>query len=456
MFGRRKETPAKRKEQVGVGFGKRRSDATTPKAAPPGSAPAADTPEHRKPAPTPNTTLDATQRYVALCALAYAASGALQPTLVDWLRYHGGTGVSMLPMVANTLAMACVAPIKELVLDRRRRGTYAEASRWSWRAYVAGWADVDGAVKRRIGVVVVMDFCANFLVMLGLLFVGSGIYAVLFSSSIAFAALFSRLVGGKRFSLTQWFGVGLVTLGMALNGAASMEDALGRGAKALFKTEVGAGTIIAGSVLHSIMLVYAETAVAGHAAPAEPAADALLEKAPEDATADDDGASSDRERPPTPSGGRGSLDDEPPPPAGEPRPLTAFRLATYLGVVEASVLLAHNATLLAHHGADRLYFRSIREHGSTPSNVFSIYACLWAADLAHALAHYALLEAAGAVSIAISRGVQMVFVVGISAAAFCDGDAAQCLTPIKVVSVTNVVAGIAFYARGSAGKRNTK
>ena len=59
-------------------------------------------------------------------------------------------------------------------------------------------------------------------------------------------------------------------------------------------------------------------------------------------------------------------------------------------------------------------------------------------------------------SIAISRGVQMVFVVGISAAAFCDGDAAQCLTPIKVVSVTNVVAGIAFYARGSAGERNTK
>ena len=50
----------------------------------------------------------------------------------------------------------------------------------------------------------------------------------------------------------------------------------------------------------------------------------------------------------------------------------------------------------------------------------------------------------------------MVFVVAISATVFCDSDPGQCLTPVKVVSVTNVVAGIAFYARSSLAKTNTK
>ena len=58
--------------------------------------------------------------HVALCALAYAASGALQPTLVDWLRSNGATGVAMLPMLANTLAVACVAPLRELLLSEKR------------------------------------------------------------------------------------------------------------------------------------------------------------------------------------------------------------------------------------------------------------------------------------------------------------------------------------------------
>ena len=138
------------------------------------------------------------------------------------------------------------------------------------------------------------------------------------------------------------------------------------------------------------------------------------------------------------------------------------------------MLLAHNSVLVAHHGLDRLfsygrrrpsleagadasftrrYLRNIRKHHSTPQRVFSIYACLWAADLVHALAHYAILESAGAVAVALSRGVQMLLVVGLSALVFCDADPAQCATPLKVVSVSNVAVGIAFYARGAARAR---
>ena len=74
---------------------------------------------------------------------------------------------------------------------------------------------------------------------------------------------------------------------------------------------------------------------------------------------------------------------------------------------------------------------------------------LWAADLAHALAHYALLESAGAVSLTLSRGVQMLFVVALTEVAFCGADASQCLSPLKAVSVANVALGIALYASGA-------
>ena len=54
----------------------------------------------------------------------------------------------------------------------------------------------------------------------------------------------------------------------------------------------------------------------------------------------------------------------------------------------------------------------------------------------------AMLEAAGAVAIALSRGVQMLFVVAIAQAVFCGVDATQCLSPEKAVCVCSVAAGV--------------
>ena len=46
----------------------------------------------------------------------------MQPTLVDWLRYRGGTGVALMPMLVHSVAMAAVGPAHDLfVLARRRR-----------------------------------------------------------------------------------------------------------------------------------------------------------------------------------------------------------------------------------------------------------------------------------------------------------------------------------------------
>ena len=123
----------------------------------------------------------------------------------------------MLPMLANTLAVACVAPLRELLLSEKR--SYIDRQQWSWMNYIKSWR-LKGKLLRSVAFVAFLDFLANVLVMIGLLFVGAGVYAVLFSSGVAFAALFST-VNGKRYSLRQWCGVALATLGMALNGLAS-------------------------------------------------------------------------------------------------------------------------------------------------------------------------------------------------------------------------------------------
>ena len=336
--------------------------------------------------------------HVALCVLAYAASGALQPTLVDWLRSNGATGVAMLPMLANTLAVACVAPLRELVLSPAKK-TYGERQQWSWRDYARSWR-LHGKLLRRVALVALLDFLANVLVMIGLLFVGAGVYAVLFSSGVAFAALFST-VNGKRYSLRQWCGVALATLGMALNGMASVEEALQTGHGALGRLKLGAGVILGGTALHSLSLVCAES-------------------------------------------------------VSQSEELSSFRLATYVGGVEASVLLAHNAVLLLARGSDRLYLRHILRHHGDPYQVLLVYGALWFADLCHALAHYALLAGAGAVALTLSRGVQMLFVVGIAELAFCGQDARACLTAEKAASLASVVCGLLLYAQRAPSRKRAE
>ena len=317
--------------------------------------------------------------------------GALQPTLVDWLRSNGATGVAMLPMLANTLAVACVAPLRELLLSEKR--SYIDRQQWSWVSYIKSWR-LKGKLLRRVAFVAFLDFLANVLVMIGLLFVGAGVYAVLFSSGVAFAALFST-VNGKRYSLRQWCGVALATLGMALNGLASVEDALDAGHGALGRFELGAGVILGGTALHSLSLSLCRI----------------------------------RKR------GRRAHDVS-----------TGHLRRGRHGSICVTSAQRRAAPQRAPLGADKLYLKHILKHQGDPTTVFIVYIALWFADLCHALAHYALLAGAGAVALTLSRGVQMLFVVGIAELAFCGDDSRACLTPVKFASVASVAFGILLYA----------
>ena len=83
------------------------------------------------------------------------------------------------------------------------------------------------------------------------------------------------------------------------------------------------------------------------------------------------------------------------------------------------------------------------------ASILQTYAPLILIDGLHALSFFATLGERGAVSAAMLKGVQVVFVFAASSVLSCDTESgAGCATPAKAAGVAIVVAGLAlFYAK---------
>jgi len=117
--------------------------------------------------------------------------------------------------------------------------------------------------------------------------------------------------------------------------------------------------------------------------------------------------------------------------------LTPFRLSSCMGFAETTVLATYVALQVTDYDAERM------------SNVAVAYAPLILIDGLHALSFFATLGERGAVSAAMLKGVQVVFVFVASSVLSCDQESgAGCATPAKAAGVAIVVAGLAlFYAK---------
>ena len=116
--------------------------------------------------------------------------------------------------------------------------------------------------------------------------------------------------------------------------------------------------------------------------------------------------------------------------------LTPFRLSSCMGFAETMVLGTFVA-LQVTYDAERM------------TTVAVAYAPLILIDGLHALSFFATLGERGAVSAAMLKGVQVVFVFAASSVLSCDTESgAGCATPAKAAGVAIVVAGLAlFYAK---------
>lgn len=91
---------------------------------------------------------------------AYLLTGFLQPTIVDWIKYNGGTGqpYMVLPTLFNCLGMALVLllPLSD------KTGSIKE------------YLTLEPELRRPVAMCTALDLVSGALVTIGLLMVGSG------------------------------------------------------------------------------------------------------------------------------------------------------------------------------------------------------------------------------------------------------------------------------------------
>mmetsp|Transcript_16419 Transcript_16419/g.19176 ORF Transcript_16419/g.19176 Transcript_16419/m.19176 type:complete len:389 (-) Transcript_16419:340-1506(-) len=323
----------------------------------------------------------------------YCVTGVIQPILVDYVRYNGGTNdwpPTLLPLLANALGMALVLKLANITnvklsynqnngrsLVRKRRNS----GEWIFRY-------LSRTEKRRFIIATMLDFGSAACTITGLLLVGSGIYTIIYSSGTAWTAVISWIYG-KELHQGQWMGVFIVTLGLALNSYGIVDD-FGDFSQRLL---LGSLVLFLGTVLHSASFVYNEAQI--------------LPKRNDAVTQ-----------------------------------ISPFLLCAIMGQLETICLIFWNTVLIGLYGFTSLY--------TVTSSVLCCYMILVLSNAVHALAFFAMLGQLGAVSTGILKGILSVLVMGFSSLFFCQFEKSQCLTPIKALSLIVTLFGSLTFIMATA------
>lgn len=293
----------------------------------------------------------------------YVGTALLQPTLTDEIRYLGGAGnigwpPTLLATLANTSAMASLMVIgfKGVCNTLWTTHTAVEATRdGEGRTRPSASAATPRAGERRLNFASIrtvligacIDFSSGALLTTGLLMLGGGIFVVIYSSTTVWTAMWATCTG-QSLSLSRWAGVLLVTSGMALSASGNLAEVEGDVA-ATMQVVIGCAVLVAGTMLHAAMFVYAEVVAT-----------------------------------------RAGMD--------------LLVLCASMGTVETAVLVLWNVLLLVWRGP-ALYVDPGTQADGT--KLVLLYGALVVANAVHAWSFFTMLARVGAVSSAVMKGLQM-------------------------------------------------
>ncbi len=362
---------------------------------------------------------------LAAWAALYLATGVLQPLLVDGVRVCGAAGSALLPLLANTTGMAAVGAFARLVAEwpgraaapgaqyaalSQRDATGAPPARYRTEdreAGVAAAAFAENSKRRAVLAATALDLVAGWLCATALVQVGSGVYTVIYSSTTAWTAVISWLLG-KRLVAGQWAGIGLVSLGLLVHALGVVGDSYVTDSAAESRAlALGIATLLAGTVCHAAAFVFNERAIV--------------------------------------------------------RYISALELCGAIGAIESVLLLAYvvGATTLRLLRGQALSEALVRgglvegEFACAKVQVAALYSALVTANALHALAFFAILGRLGAVATGVLKSLLSVSVFGLASLLFCGsgvGSASRssCVTPFKVAAITVVLFGSFAYRTASA------
>jgi len=239
------------------------------------------------------------------------------------------------------------------------------------------------------------DLLGNIFCMIGLLYAGSGLYIVSYSSVILWTAIFSVVFMGTILSPGQWAAVFMVFGGLCVSAFNSSHSATG-GSNVLF----GISCTLLGTFFHAVAYVLGEKFVKVYK-------------------------------------------------------IEGRWLVTIVGAFGAAVLLLWQVIWVIPNW-DRLIVEPMAARGSSAVTVLITFAILVGSGSLHSASYIALLNQTGAVATGLLQALRAVAVFIFSALLFCDHAPEQCITFTKGISAAVVVSGVFLYAisKGSSGNGN--
>ncbi|KAI8149793.1 hypothetical protein BJV82DRAFT_584654 [Fennellomyces sp. T-0311] len=252
---------------------------------------------------------------------------------------------------------------------------------------------VNGSVKHlAVARLAILDMTASSFVTVGFSLIGSGMYQVIFSSVVVWAAILSYLFMRRELSISQWVSICGTSAGLTLCAADSMglhEESNNGG------TSFGTALTLGGTFLYACVYVYG---------------DHILSQ------------------------------QKPPPPP--------LRLCFYNGLYTTLITLIYIA-LYTMPRLDQLIHIDPLVPGRT---ILGMYLLVTVINATHSWNYYQLLESTGSVATGILQAIRAILVYAISHFWYCSTDSAQCFTVNKGCGSLLVIGCVLLFTLGK--KRN--
>ena len=271
-----------------------------------------------------------------------------------------------------------------------------------------------------------IDILSQGLCLIGLVYAGSSIYIIVYSSTTIWAAVWSYFLLQKYLNIRQWLSVVVVVAGLGITALDTKSSGNGSGSGGVGDAVVGIVMILLGSFTHALTWV-------------------LIEKWTSQKKCQAESASERESRSGTVSGTRvsewhsGSEEKSPPSVAA---PELVCSLMGIFGCVFYSIW----QVVYTIPRWDELVTAPIAAKGGNEWHICIAFMLLAFMGFLHAVSFYHLLGHVGSVATGVLKGVQSVAVLVLSHEAFCAIESSQCFNVYKGVSLVVVLSGVYFYS----------
>jgi drug/metabolite transporter (DMT)-like permease len=251
-----------------------------------------------------------------------------------------------------------------------------------------------------------LEVAGNVLGVLGLIFAGSGLFQVVYSSVVLFTALLSKIFLRRSPQTKQWialflivFGLALSALGGAQGSSSGHKSTVEHERDQIRSTMIGVGLTMLCATLYASSYISVEW---------------ILQDAAD--------------------------------------PPSQRDLQAYAGLYGLSIIMVY--TLL--HTIPNwsvLVVANVESKNGSLTWVYACYILIALSGFFHSVSYYKLVASVGAVSTGVLQSLRAVSVFGISSIAFCSHHSEQCVNGPKIISMVVVAIGLTAYSHWAAPKK---